>query len=303
MARRTERLDAADKIFFDRELVQTLAEQFNVKYVERKARQFVGTGELIDESKKEVRREIWDMKGRAKLAANPSDDAPQVQVTGGEDFATMKEYHLGTSYADSEIRAARLLGKPIDRMRMEAVRKGLADKLDDVITSGDTSVGNLGMLNQTACNDVTSDLNGSWLTSATAEEILEDLHTIKHKVANVTGDVEQTKRIILPTILKRHIETKARSTTSDLTILEYFKRNNPDVEIMDWERCNTAGASSKHRVVAYDPSTSNVRLLLSYEFQADPPERKGRSQKVTCWMRTGGIWLLAPKTMTYGDTL
>jgi hypothetical protein len=297
------RFDAADKLFFDRELVQTLAEQFNVKYAERKARTFVGTGELIDESTKEVRRTIWDMKGRAKLAANPSDDAPQVQVTGGEDFATMKEYHLGTSYADTEIRAARLLGKPLDQMRMEAVRKGLADKLDDIITSGDSSVGNLGLLNQSGVNDVTSSLTGGWLTSATGDEILKDLQTIKDRIATVTSDVEKTKRIILPTILHRYIGSKARSSTSDLTILEYFRRNNPDVEITDWERCNTAGASAKHRIVAYDPSTSNVRLLLSYEFQADPPERKGRSQKVTCWMRTGGIWLLAPATMTYGDTL
>lgn len=304
MARRSEHFDSADSVFFARELQQTLAEQFNVIYTERKARSLVGTGELIHPGVKTVRREIYDGKGTAKRIEQPGDDLPQVTLSAGEDFATMYSYGLGCSWDDQEIRTAQLTGKSLERMRMDIVRKGLADALDDHISVGDTGIGNLGLLNQTACNDVTGDITGAWLTDATsAETILSDLHTIVNKCAAVTNDAIKSTRLVLPTLLHRKLSARARSTTSDTTILEYFKRNRPDVEVLDWERSNTVGASDKHRVMAYNPSTSYVRLLLSYDFQADPPERKNRSQKVNCYLRDGGIWLLSPKTLTYGDTI
>lgn len=303
--KRSPHYDAADTVFFTRELIQTLAQQFNVKYAERKARSFVGTGELIHPGVNQVRREIYDMKGTAKRIANPADDVPQAQVSAGEDFATMAQYGLGCSWDDQEIRAAQLTGKSIDGMRMDAVRKGLADALDDHIAVGDATVSNLGLLNQTGCNDVTSSLNGAWLTTNADDptKILADLNLIADKIANVTNDVFATKRMILPTVLHRKIATLARSSTSDTTVLEYFKRNRPGIEVMDWERSNLAGDSSKHRIIAYDPDISNIRLLLSYEFESDPPERKNRANKVNCYLRDGGIWLLQPKTLTYGDSL
>lgn len=302
MAKRSEHFDAQDNIFFARELQQTLAQQWDVKYTERVARKFVATGELIHPGVNTVRREIYDGKGTAKRASNPSDDAPQVSLSAGEDFATMNDYHLGCSWSDQEIRTAQLVGKPIDRMRMDMVRKGLLNAMDDHIAVGDSGAGNLGLLNQSGTNDVTSDLTGGWLGAATPDQILADLTKIVDKIANVTNDVEQTKRLILPTILERKLNATARSTTSDTTVLEYFKRNRPGIEVMTWERCNLGNPNAdKHRIVAYDPDVMNIRFLLSYEFEMDAPERKGRSQKCTAWLRDGGVWLMAPKTLTYAD--
>lgn len=302
MKRNFTRIDAADTIFFERELQQLLAGSFDVKYATLKGRSLVGTGELIDEAVNTVRRESFDMKGTPKRIANPSDDLPQAQVSGSEEFCQMFSYGLAFSYSDQEIKAGRLAGRLPDQMRATAVRKSLAQLLEEHIAIGDSSIGNLGLLNQSTANDVTADLNGSWLTSATADNMLEDLFTICDKAANETRDAESTKRIILPTILERKLSSTRVSTTDGTTVLNYFKQNRP-VEIMTWERCNAAGASNKHRVVAYDPAIENVRLLMSVEFNMEPPQRKNFAQLVNCYMRNGGVLLTYPKSMTYGDSL
>jgi hypothetical protein len=291
----------ADSLFFARELQHTLPEMFRVQYAERIARRFVSTGQLIDRTVPTVRREIFDIKGRAKRATNPADDAPQVSLSSGEDFATMQDYHLGTQFGDNEVDVARRLGRPLETMKLEAVRTGLLNTLDDHITEGDSGVGNLGLVNQTGTNDVTADLTGDWMGAATGDQILDDLFTIFDKAQDATSEVEKSKRLLMSPRLERKISRMPRTSTSDKTVLHYFKEQRPNAEIMTWERLNGVGAAGKDRCIAYDPDPSKIRLLLAYEFELDPPERKGRAHKVTAWMRNGGIWLLSPKSMTYGD--
>lgn len=297
------RLDAADTIFFERELQQLLAGSFDPKYAQSKGRSFVGTGEMINEAVNTVRRESYDFKGTPKRIANPADDLPQAQVSGSEEFATMFSYGLAFSYSDQEIKAGRLAGKLPDQMRQRAVRRRLAMQVDEHIAIGDSDIGNLGLLNQTAGHDVTADLNGAWLTTATASEIEEDLYLIADKIANATSDVESTKRIIFPTLLMRKLTSMRSSVASDLTLMESFKRNRSSLDIQEWERSNLAGASSKHRIVAYDPAVENIRLLMSVEFAQEPPQRKNFAQLVNCYMRNGGVLLTYPKTLCYADTL
>jgi hypothetical protein len=97
-----------------------------------------------------------------------------------------------------------------------------------------------------------------------------------------------------PEALYRYIKTTARSSTnSDLSILEYFKRNNPGVEVLEWERlrlsskdlygnaCNgTSINSGLSRILAGDFSGRNVRALVPVMNEMLEPERQGEGFKV-----------------------
>src|SRR5688500_17162053 len=115
-------LDAAETVFFQRELEQLLSGSFDKKYATLKGRTLVGTGELIDEGAETVRYEQYDARGEAKLIADASDDLPMVNVSGTEFFAKMKSYGDAYGFSMQEIKSAARAGKPLESARADAAR-------------------------------------------------------------------------------------------------------------------------------------------------------------------------------------
>jgi hypothetical protein len=294
-------LDAAENIFFQRQLELIEAGFYEKAYAERKARQFVSTGPMIPDGIQSVTYTVMDRAGQAKRIANAADDLPMANVSGTQASDKLWDYGMAFSYTRAEIAAAARGGMPLDAMRSKAARDALADKLDDIVTSGDSDVGTKGLLNLSGTHDVTSSLHAWSLASPTAAEILADLSAIVHEIPKQTKEVESAKRLILPTNLKRFLATTPRASTSDTTLLTYFLANHPGLEIMDWERCNGAGAASKDRIVAYDPSVNKVRLHMSVDLEVLPPEVKNFSYVTNMRMRVGGVIAYFPKSICYGD--
>lgn len=293
-------LDAAENVFFQRQLERIEPAMYEVQYAERKARQLVPTGELIPDGIEVVTVRSMDRRGTAKRIANAADDLTQVNVFANEYSAKLWDYGVAFGYTKAELKAAQIGAMPLDSMRARAAREAIADKVDELVAVGDSDVGNEGLLTLSNTHDVTSDLTGSW-EAADSDEILADLNAIIHKIPDESKDVEKAKRLILPTKLLRLISKRARSSTSDTTILEYFKSNNTGLEVMDWERANGAGATGKHRIVAYDPNPTKIRFLMSVEMEMQEPQLVNFSYKVNLRMRAGGVALYLPKSVCYGD--
>jgi hypothetical protein len=294
------KLDAADQIFFLRELQQKLAGSFDVKYAELIGRKLVGTGEMIDSGAESVRYEQYDSQGKAKRIANAADDLPGVAVKGKEFFASLDNYGLSYQYTLQEIQSARMANKPLESMRANACRKGCAQMLDDIIASGDSDTGTLGLLNQTSALDNTANMHGGYLT-ASADNLLDDMFNVVDYIPSQTKEVEHPRRLILPAPMYRIVSRKPRSTTSDTTVLQFFKDNRPEIEVLPWERTAGQGAGGKDRMVAYDPDPINVRLLLAVEYDQLPPQQKNFAFVINGFFRSGGVIMPYPKTMCYGD--
>jgi hypothetical protein len=299
-------LDAAENVFFQRQLEFIEPMLFEKAYAERKARQFVAAGGLIPDGLETYTYRAMDRSGQAKLIANAADDLPMANVYGTETSVSMRDYGMAYGYSLSELKAAAAArggqGLSIDAMRARAARDALADKLDSIVAAGDSTGGLEGLLGITGAHDVTSDVTGAWSVGTPVQAtILADLNIIVNKAANASNDVESCKRLILPSILYRYLQSTPRSSTSDTTLLKYFQDTHPGVEVMDWERSNTAGASSKHRIVAYDPSPTKVRLLMAVELEQLAPQQENFSFKVNMRMRTGGVIAYYPKSVVYGD--
>lgn len=293
-------LDAAANVYFSRQLELIDPRLYARIYAERKARQFVPTGDLIPDGIETYTFRSTDKVGQAKRISNAADDLPQSNMVGTEDSARLWDYGAAYSYTQAEIVAASRAGLNLDAQRADAAREMLAQKLDDLISQGDADVGTKGLLNLTGPSDVTGTLTGGWGT-ASADEIIADFKLIVNKAPSVTKDVEKPTAVIMPTLLLRQIESMPRSTLSDTTVLEFLKKNFPAISFLDWERANGAGASSKNRIVAYTPTVEKLRQLMSVEVEALAPQVKNFSYLVNMRMRAGGIVLYKPLSVTYGD--
>lgn len=293
-------LDAAANVYFSRQLELIDPRLFARQYAERKARQFVPTGDMIPDGIETYTFRSTDKVGQAKRISNAADDLPQSNMFGTEDSARLWDYGSAYSFTQAEITAAARAGLNLDAQRADAAREMLAQKLDDLITSGDSDVGTKGLLTLAGTGDVTGTLTGGWAT-ATSDQIIDDFRKIVHEAPNVSKDVEKTTAVIMPTLLLRRIESMPRSTLSDTTVLKYLKDNFPGIKFLDWERANGAGASGKNRIVAYNPVVDKIRHLMSVELEALAPQQKNFSYLVNMRMRAGGIVLYKPKSVTYGD--
>lgn len=294
-------LDAAENIFFQRELEQMLTEQFDVKRIPLRSKLFVPMRPGIDPGAETVGYEGSDWLGAAKEISDFSDDVPNVNVKGQQNFVPMRSYGVGCNFSLGEIRAAAKAGRPLERMRLDACRKAMDLKLDDILATGDTGRGLYGLLNQASAATVTPVAKtggGTTWSTASADEILTDLYAMVDKINVDSAGAERCNQIILPLAAYRIAARKRLdASVSDTTVLEFFKSQNPGVSVDEWERCNSV--SSDTRAVAYAKEILNVHALMAVEFETLAPQVKNFATKVLCHMRTGGVVSPYPKSIVY----
>jgi len=302
--RKIESLDAAENVFFQRQLEEIAAESFDVKYAELKGRKFLPTKQLAAGAETYTYRQ-YDWRAKPAPMIDMADDLPLANTKGTEFSFSLRSFGLAFSYSLDEIQAAMKGGRPLERERAYATRQGLAQYLDDVCATGDSTFGLKGLLNiaSTATYTVPADGTGSsklW-TTKTPDQILRDMNGMISQVITDTKEVESPKRLVLPTAALQYISNTARSSTSDTTILEFFKGTRTDVEVVGWERNSAAGGSSDGRMVAYDPKLQNLHLLMSIEYEQLAPQQKNFVYVVNARLKTGGVVAPYPKSVIYGD--
>jgi hypothetical protein len=299
-------LDAAENVFFQRELEQILAEQFDIQYVPLMARKLVPVDNSIDPAAETVGLRQFDKMGEAKAISDYADDFPMVGVEGTEGFQRIQSYGDGFMFSIQEIRAAAKVGRPLERWKAQAARAVLDQKLDSIAATGDSAYGLTGLLNlsNTLTYTTPTGANGAkdW-ASKTPDEILADMSGVVKKIRVDSKGVESPKRLILPLDQYELIAHLARSDKSDVTVLNFFKATHPDIEVMSWERLDGAGAASSDRMVAYDPNPVKLRLLLPVEYEQFPPQLKNMAYIVNCHMRCGGVIAPYPKSICYADDI
>lgn len=298
-------MDAAENAFFLRELEFISKREVMTRYAALKGRMMVPTdNEGIPAGAQSHSYKVWDSKGEAKAIMDMSDDLPSVNIHGSENFQRLQPYGVSYQFSLDEIAAAAMVGRPLEADRAAVAHKVLEQKLDGIIASGDSARGLKGILSLTGTATFTPGTKAAggltWAVG-TSDEILADMNGIVKQVRVDTKDVESPTRIVLPISQYNLIANKARSTTSDTTILGFFKGNNPDIEVLSWERLTLAGASSNDRMLAYDPRPENIRLLMALEFTQQAPQARNMAYIVNCWIKTGGVINPFPKSVCYGD--
>lgn len=305
------KLDAAENIFFARELEHIRAQSYDVKYADRKIRMLVPVDNSVDPGAEVVTYSQYDRVGIAKLISSYANDLPRADVKGKQFTASIKGLGSSYGYSIQEIRAARMARKSLDQSKAEAARESIEDGIDRIGASGDAGTGLIGLLNipnaQTYSIPAGAGGQVTWNTGATPKtglEVLKDLNTPVNTVVQVTKEAEKPDTMLLPVLQYAYIASTPLQSGSDTTILQFFLRSSPYIKTVEpWEKLTGAGSGGTNRMVVYKRDPRNLMLVIPQEFEAFPPEQKGLEAVVACHARIGGVQCFYPLSVMYADGL
>lgn len=303
------RLDAAESVFFKRQLEQIDERLYGEVYPDNMARQLIPTISGVDP---DVPVYTWRMTkkfGEAIIVDDMAGDVPRSDVSGEEQSQTIKTIAGAYGWTLDELKYAARTGTPLDAMKAMSARHSVDTKMDRILALGDTASGLSGILNLSNTTTFTPGTKtGGGLTwaLATADEIAADIFGICTKVIEVMkqagGPMFQRFRICIPVAQYALAAQKRMGDGSDSTVLNFCKANSPYIESINaWHRCDGAGGGGTDRMLAFPPSEEVVGALVPLEFQTQPPQQENLAYKVIARAKTGGVISRYPLAVAYGD--
>lgn len=293
------RLDANETAVFARQLEDIDAKLYRVQYPQLKGTTLVPVKTDINPGAEEYTYRVMDYAGQSRPIANYASDLPRVDAQGKE--VTTKLFSHGAAYGYSlqDLRRSRMTGLGLDTERAMACREVIARKNDSVIALGESSLGITGLLNN-ANVSLVSPATGTW-SSATAEQIADDLFKPERAIIADSKGVEMPDTVLLPPSLFALASTKRLSNTTT-TALEFFLAKSLGVRNVEhWYPLETAGSGGVARIVMYTRDPSKLSALLPLEFNQLPPESRNLEYVVNCDSRAGGVAVRYPGSMRYMD--
>lgn len=296
----SNRLDAGERVFFDRQLVSIDTRTYLQKYPEFKSRRLIPTIQGIPPW---ARGHLWNATtevGKARLASSGASDVPVVDVSASQNTSLIHKYWLSYKYDDDEIRAAIATGVPLEVARAMACRRGVEQLVDEVLATGDSAVGSLGLFNQTggttvvASNKAASGLK-PWGTLAapiaTGKEIANDIMALVAGVAAAMKDVSARLTVLMPIDSYLVAAGTAYGNASDVSALKFAMSTMSEVieGVESWWRCSTAGDGGGTVMLAYPRDEQVLGGIVPQEYMVDAPIRGIQCEQRIGWMKCGGV--------------
>lgn len=298
-------LDAAQSVFFARQLEKIDEKLYDVKYAKLEATELVAVKPMDPGAESYTYRQ-HDRRGVAVIASSYQTGSPRADVSGAEFTSYLRSIRISFGISVQEIRNAIFAKTDLESYKAMAARRGIAEKLNSIGLLGSAEHGLIGLFNQPNAGIYTVPADGTgasalWSTK-TADLILRDLYGLVDKISTDTLEVESAKRVLLPYSRFRLIGSKRLGTGDGLlNVLQAFQAARPGVEVRGALYLETAGAGGTARMVAYDPDPMNLEWIVAVPFESFPPQFSGLEYVTECHARAGGVVMRYPLTMTYGD--
>lgn len=245
--------------------------------------------------------------GKAGWINGNADDMPRAGTNKAKHETGVHTAGIGYGWGWEEIGRAQLLGMNLTADDAMAARRAAEEMVDRVALEGDTEKGFEGLFNNSGVTPVAA-TNGGW-ASATAADIAEDVNNAILNVFNATNTVAIADRLLLPYSKFHILATKQFSAASDLTILEWLRRNNvytaqtgQPLMIRGLRGLDTAGVSGTARMIAYRYDANVLKLHMPMPHRFLPVYQSGPLRwDVPGVMRLGGLDIRLPKEVVYCD--
>lgn len=286
-------------LFLSRELEQILAKTFETSYADIKYSTVLPVSGEVSEAADSYTYRVFDAQGKMAMIQDRASDLPRADVLRKE--VTLPVRSLGASFAYSiqEVRAAATIpGMNLEQRRANAVRRAYEEKVQDVAYFGDAASGMKGLFNSDQVDKV---VPNKWFDAATPDEMLELLNEAPTRIVSGSNQKESPNTLLVPYDVFRIISTTARSSSSDVTVMEFFLRTNPFIRsiepIVDLE----AGKSvlTKDRILCYDRSPEKLQLHIPKTLEFLAPIRTNLEFTVAAHARIGGCATYFPKSLLY----
>ena len=285
-------LDSAETMFFQRELEQVKAKSYDVLKVPLKAFELIPVDSTTAPGARTVTYEQYDSTGIAKIISNYADDLPTADVKGKEFHSTIKAIGNSYVYSKDDIRAAQFAGKPLNQRKANAAVEAHRQLMNKLAFFGDAEYGIQGLLTNANIPNAPVVAGAAttltWVTK-TPDEILKDLNRAVSDMLDLTKGVEVPNTIVMPIAQYNHIATTARSANSDTTILQFFKGNNPGVEVMWATELKGAFTGGTDGFIVYNRNPDKLWMEIPLITEMSPAQEKGLAYSVSVESKFGGV--------------
>jgi len=287
--------------FVENELKQVIPQMYNRLYPELDARRHVPINVQVNPGAMSWSYDSMEHRGKAKILGSNATDMPRADISKKRVTHNIRTQVLGYGWTIEEIEAARMIGMALDRGKAEATRRGQAELEHDLLLLGDASYGLPGFLTHPSTPRIAVP-NGSWTTTATPDQILQDMNTVVDQIWILSDRVHRPNTILLPLAQFRHIFTTARSATSDTTIAEFFLRTNGFVgEILSLPELATISPTGGPSMLAYQKTPEVLSGIIPLAFQQMEAQAKGFEVLVPTRQKNGGTVWFYPFAAAFGD--
>lgn len=208
-----------------------------------------------------------------------------------------------------EIERAMKLGRPLSPMLLTALKRKWELDTQGMVYLGDAALGVTGLVNSALVTAATVAAGVGGITWAlkTPDEILTDVNTVLDATWAASGYTRMPTRIGLPPA-KLSALVSRRLTNTDVSVLEYLKRNNiaasqggVDLQFAPMRELIGAGAGGTDRMIAYSKSQDVVRYPRTNELRPLPTQFDGLFQKQIYVGKLGTLEIPRPALLRYAD--
>ncbi len=296
-------LDAAESVFFERELEHRKSKTYDVIRAPLKAFELIPVSTEAGAGAESIVYEQYDSTGIAKIIANYADDLPRADVKGKEFTAMVKSVGNSYGYSLQEVRAAQMAGKSLEQRKANAAGRSQREKWNKIAFFGDEENNLPGWLNNpnvpSAPVAAGSSGDTEWVNKSPSEK-LKDMNDAANAIVALTNGAEIPDTLVLPIEQYSDIASTARSDTSDTTILEYFLKNNPYIKSVEWAN-ELAGAfpGGTDGFIVYRRDPDAMEFEMPVSFEQLPVQEKGLEYLVNCHSRVAGTIVRYPLSQSF----
>lgn len=299
-------LDAAESVYFSRQLEVIRPKTYDVKYEDLRAREFLPVNNSDNPGLSVITYRQYDRVGMAKIINSYADDLPRVDVTGKEFSALVKSMGDSYGYSVDEIRKARFTGQSLDQRKADAARRAYEELFDRIATSGDAASGLKGLLN-IANAQTYAVANGAsgfadWARKTAAEIVADCIGAWKQMRTNTRGK-EVPNMFLLPDTAYTQAASRQFSVASEKSILTYIQELPMfrGVTFDTWFSLAGAGAGGTDRAVLYRKDSDAIEAVEPLPFLQHPEQPRLLEFIVPCEGKTAGVICYYPMSVMYID--
>ena len=302
------RLDAAESVFFARQLEYIKSRTYDEKLAELRYQKFLPISQEAGSGATEITYRSFRGFGMAKLISDYAHDYPRVDIGGTEVTVKVKNYGISYHYNILEIRRAAKAGLNLEQRRANAARRATEQKLNTVAWLGDSVAGLQGFIKYPGTTEYTLPADGTGVsklwTTKTPDLIIRDLNGLVNAVVITTKGVESIDTILMPIAQLTYLKNTRMGSNTDTTIYKFFTDNNPGITL-DWvqELDNAGTGGTIDVIVAYKRDPEHVTFEVPNFFEAFEADKEGLSYKVPCIATTAGVIVYYPLSVAWAEGL
>lgn len=313
------RLDAAESVFFSRQLESIDRTLYDVKFPLLKARQLLPKVANVGEWDRAYTYRMYETVGNSEVRGphwigDKATDLDSADAKGTEFTTPIKDLGAKYEYSIGEIKTAMAHGVPLDELKARAARQMLEEDIDTVLAFGDASLGMKGFANHASVDASTftpSDKGGGnteWNTAgADPLLIVSDMNQILNQVWTALKEAQgitDKLTMVLPSSRYALVASTPLGDNADKTILKFMLDNSPYLAaVVPWHKLEEAGTGDSARMIVYARDPMVCGALVPLEYTRQPEQERGLMLEVPVMARCGGAVIRYPVAMAYGDEI